>query len=222
MPSLPVALIILSSALAPAAVLATPLTVLVFGDSIAAGSALPPGERSLVWVSRVQQLASGRLRMVNEGESGRWTDALDEFDAVLGRQPRADILVLALGTNDSADVSGRAPERAARNLGEMVRRARRAYGTQLAVLIVAPPNVRKDALLRSRGIADQRERTLKQMESALRELAARLGCEFVTLYGVVPSAGLASDGMHPDAAGNASIARVVLPKLLSMAGSIRP
>ena len=217
------ALIILADALAsPGVSAATRRTVVVFGDSIAAGTGLPEAERSQVWVRRVEQLARGRLRMVNEGAGGRWTDSLKDFDAVLARRPQADILVLALGTNDSADVSGKAPERAVQNLREMVLRARRIYGGQLAVLIVAPPNIRKDALVRSREAADRRERTLQEMSASFQALAAQLGCEFISLYGVVPDASLASDGMHPDVAGNERIARAVLPKLLSIAGSMKP
>ena len=216
------ALIILADALIPAGVsAAAPRTVIVFGDSIAAGTGLPEAERSRVWVHRVEQLARGRLRMVNEGAGGRWTSALPEFDAMLARRPHAEILVLALGTNDSVDVSGAAPERAARNLREMVLRARKRYGGQLAVLIVAPPNIRKDALLRNRDAAEQRERALEAMGPAFQALAANLGCEFLTLYGVVPDPSLASDGMHPDATGNERIARAVLPRLLAIADSVR-
>jgi len=215
-----VALIILADAFPAAPVSAAqPLVVVVFGDSIAAGTGLPEAQRSNVWVGRVEQLARGRLRMVNEGAGGRATGALGDFDAMLGRRPRIDILVLALGTNDSADVSGAAPVRAAANLREIVLRARKAYGRELAVLIVAPPNIRKDALLRNREQADQRERTLERMSAEFRELAARLGCEFLSLYGTVPDASLAVDGMHPDLAGNERIARIVLPKLMSIAGA---
>lgn len=203
----------------PAAAAGNAPLVIVYGDSIAAGTALRESERSQVWVQRVAELARARLRLVNESKGGRWTNSLGEFDAMLARRPRADILVVALGTNDSADLSGDAVGHAVRNLAAMVERARRAYGRRLAVLIVAPPNMRKDALLRTRPIGERREARLQELRAAFEHLAKQLGCQFISLYGVVPPASLASDGMHPDGAGNERIARIVLPKLLAMAAS---
>ena len=43
--------------------------------------------------------------MVNEGKSGRPTASVPEFEMMLTRHPRADLIILALGTNDSRDIT---------------------------------------------------------------------------------------------------------------------
>src|SRR5258708_7188903 len=62
--------------------------VVVFGDSITAGSALPAAERAQVWVQLVETQSGGRLLMVNEGKGGRPTDSVKEFEAMLARIAR--------------------------------------------------------------------------------------------------------------------------------------
>lgn len=107
---------------------AEPATVIVFGDSITAGGALPATEKGQLWVSVVEKDSVGRLKMINEGKGGRPTDSLKEFDAMLFRQPKADVLVLALGMNDSRDVSGQCVPKAVANLRAMVEKACKTYG----------------------------------------------------------------------------------------------
>jgi hypothetical protein len=41
--------------------------------------------------------------MLNEGKDGRPTASRSEFDAMLSRQPRVNLLVIALGMNDSRE-----------------------------------------------------------------------------------------------------------------------
>jgi acyl-CoA thioesterase-1 len=162
-------------------------------------------------------LGAGRLAMVNEGKGGRWTRATGEFDAMLARQPHADVLVIALGTNDSADLSSGAVLRTLTHVSYMVHRARRRYGSELRVLLLAPPDLRADALRNRAIVPAQRIARLREIERGLAALARRLDCGFLSLHGVVPQASLASDGMHPDVAGNERVARVVLPVLLRLA-----
>ncbi len=154
--------------------------------------------------------------MINEGKGGRPTAAVADFVAMLKRQPRADVLVIALGTNDSRDISDQCVPKAIRNLESMVLKAREFYGDNLAILLVAPPNIRKDALGPTRPIADQREARLQELGYAYKTLAEKLKCDFVSLYGVVPKSTLARDGVHPSGPGNQPIAEAVLAKLLSI------
>ena len=156
----------------------------MFGDSITAGGALPANERDAVWVRVVERESKGRLRMVNEGKGGRPTDSVKEFEAMLARQPQAAVLVIALGTNDSRDITAACVPRAVANVRGMITRARQQYGAKL------------------RDIGD-----------AFAALAKETGCEFTGLFGTVPEASMTKDGVHPDAAGNAAIARVMLAKL---------
>ncbi|HSI34060.1 MAG: SGNH/GDSL hydrolase family protein, partial [Phycisphaerae bacterium] len=97
---------------------------------------------------------------------------------------------------------------------QMVERGRKAWGDKLRVVIVGPPNIRKDALGPSKPIADQREAKLKEMGVAFEVLAKETKAEFVGLFGVVPEASLTKDGVHPDPAGNAAIAAVMGKALL--------
>jgi acyl-CoA thioesterase I len=84
---------------------AEPRTVIIFGDSITQGGALPADQRDQAWVTLIQKQTVGQLKLVNEGKGGRPTDSVKEFDAMLLKHPRADQLVIALGTNDSRDIT---------------------------------------------------------------------------------------------------------------------
>jgi acyl-CoA thioesterase-1 len=190
--------------------------VLVFGDSITAGNMLPADESSQLWLNLVEQRSGGRLHLINEGKGGRPTNSVAEFKAALGRHPQVDVLVIALGMNDSRDIGPGCVPKAVSHLQAMLNLAKTAYG-KIPVLLVGPSNIRKDALGPSRNIADQRTAKLTELNAAFATLAASNQAAFVSLYGVVPESSLTKDGVHPDAKGNAAIADVMLPKLLSLA-----
>jgi len=196
---------------------ATPRAVIVFGDSITAGSALPKDQQAQVWVHLAELQSNGQLQLLNEGKGGRPTDSVKEFEAMLQQRPHADRLVIALGTNDSRDISEQCVPKAVAHVRAMIAAAREKYGKELAVLLVGPPNIRKDALGPTKPIADQRDAKLRELGTAFEALARELHCEFTSLYGVVPEASLTKDGVHPDVAGNEAIARALLPKLLPAA-----
>ncbi len=206
-------LIVLATVSASAA---QPATVVVFGDSITAGGALPAAQRSQLWVTALEKACDGHLKMVNEGKGGRPTDSLKEFDAMLLRQPQADVLVLALGMNDSRDITDKCVPKAVTNLRAMVEKGRKAYGDTLTVLIVGPSNIRKDALVATKPIAEQRAAKLRELGAGFEKLAGEMKVRFASLYGVVPEASLSKDGVHPDGEGNAPIAKALLPVLLEM------
>ena len=192
---------------------AGPLTVVVFGDSITEGNMLPADQRSKVWAAIVENLSNGELQMVNEGKGGRPTDSEAEFKAMLGRRPQMDRLVIALGTNDSRNIKEDCVPNAVKHLQAMVKLARSIHD-KIPILIVGPPNIRVDALGASKNIGNQRDAKLRELGAAFATLATQTGCDFVSLYGVVPEASLTRDGVHPDVAGNQAIAAAILPKLL--------
>jgi acyl-CoA thioesterase-1 len=194
-------------------VAAKPVTVIVFGDSITAGSALPANERDKMWVQVAERESKGRLRMVNEGKGGRPTDSVKEFEAMVARQPQAAVLVIALGTNDSRDITAACVPKAVANVRAMIAKARQQYGAKLRILLAGPPNINKAALVATKPIANEREAKLRELGDAFAALAKETGCEFVSLFGAVPESSMTKDGVHPDAAGNAAIARVMLAKL---------
>lgn len=189
-------------------------TVIVFGDSITAGGALPSANRDKAWIRVVERESGGRLKMINEGKGGRPSASTKEFDDMLSRQPKADVLVLALGTNDSRDITPECVPKAVTHLRYMVDKARQTYGAGLSVLIVGPPNINKAALGPTKGIANEREAKLKELGEGFSKLAADLHCGYISLFGAVPETSMTKDGVHPDPTGNEAIAKVILRELL--------
>lgn len=192
-----------------------PRTVVVFGDSLTEGGALPKEQRDQAWVRMVERESSGALRVINEGKGGRATgDGKHDFEKMLARQPQADHLVIALGTNDSRDLKPGSVEKAVANVRHMIDRARATYGPALPVLVAGPPNIHKAALVATKPIANEREAQLKALGAAFESLAKETQCGFVGLFGVVPEDTMTRDGVHPDAAGNAAIARAILRSVM--------
>lgn len=195
-----------------------PRTVVVFGDSITEGGALPKDQREQAWVRIAERESKGSLRVINEGKGGRPTQSVPEFETMLTRNPRIDLLVLALGTNDSRDITEQCVPKAVGNLRKMIERARATYGSALPVLLVGPPNINKEALVASKPIAKEREAKLRELGDGFAKLAKELGCEYVSTFGVVPESSMTKDGVHPDPAGNDALARVILPAVMNGAG----
>ncbi len=190
--------------------------VILFGDSITAGSALPKEERGKLWVAQVQEQSDGALTLINEAKGGRPTNSLPEFTEVLSRHSKAAALVIALGMNDSRDITPQCVPKAVANVRAMIEKARAAYGASLPVLLVGPSNINKAALGPTKPIANEREVKLRELGAAFEKLAAETKCEFVSLFGIVPDAALLKDGVHPDGAGNTAIAQVLGPRLKAL------
>lgn len=193
-------------------------SIVIFGDSITQGGALPQAQRDSLWVRQVERDSAGMLHMINEGKGGRPTASVADFEQMLKRQPKLDVLVIALGMNDSRDVSPGCVPKGVKNVREMIKKARLAHGAGLPVLLVGPTNINKDALGPTKPIANEREANLKALGEAFAKLATETRSEFVSLYGVVPESSLLKDGVHPDAAGNAAIAKVMGEKLRAWMG----
>lgn len=115
-------------------------TIVIFGDSITAGGALPKEQRDQLWVTLLEKEAAGALKLVNEGKGGRPTASLPDFDAMLKRRPKADALVIALGMNDSRDITSGCVPKAVANVRAMIEKARQTYGAGIPVLLVGPTN----------------------------------------------------------------------------------
>ena len=191
-----------------------PGVVMIFGDSITAGSKLPKAQLDRLWVNQLQTAAGDKLKIVNEGRPGRETNSVGEFRAALKRNPQVSLLVLALGMNDSRDITDRCVPAAVKHLREMIQAARAACGPQLSVLILGPTNINKEALGPTKSIGDQREQKLQELGTAFEGLAKELGCDYISLLGVVPASSLLVDGVHPDPAGNDPIFRAMSAKVL--------
>lgn len=193
---------------------AEPRVIVIYGDSITAGGALPVKDREQLWVRVLETESQGSLRLINEGKGGRPTASLGEFEAMLKRQPKADELVIALGMNDSRDLTDACVPKAVANIREMIRKAREHYGKSLPVLLIGPSNINKGALGPTKPIGNEREAKLRELGAAFEALAKETQSEFVSLFGVVPDSALLKDGVHPDAAGNAAIAGALKGRLV--------
>lgn len=185
-------------------------TVIVFGDSLTQGGALPKDQQDKAWIRVVERESKGRLRTINEGKGGRATgDGKNEFDRMTAKHPRCDVMVIALGTNDSRDLKPGSVDKAAANVRHMIDRARQCYGPALDVLLLAPPNLNKDALVATKPIAHEREAQLKALAASFEALAREKQCGFLNLFGTVPESSMLADGVHPDPAGHAAMAKVI-------------
>jgi len=183
--------------------------VVVFGDSISAGSNLPAADRDKLWLRLLERESNDALLMINEGKGGRPSASRPEFDAMLARQPKMDLLVIALGMNDSRDITEQCVPKAVENLRYMITQARQKHGAALPVLLVGPTNINKSALGPTKPIANEREAKLKELGTAFEKLAQETKCDYVSLFGSVPESSLTKDGVHPDGTGNAAIAEVM-------------
>jgi len=197
---------------------ASSLSVLYFGDSITAGSSLPPDEKPLLWITLVEQASHGKFQAINEGLGGRPTDSLPDFKTALQKHGTAyAIMVIALGGNDARDISGNCVPNALKNIREMVALTRAAR-PEIPILLVGPTNIRKDTLGPTKPIANERDQNLHDLNVAYEKLAPELHCHFVSLYGVIPAACLEVDGVHPNGEGNKPIAAKMLEALLKITG----
>ena len=165
-------------------------------------------------VGDVERASGWKLKMVNEGKGGRPTASVPEFETMMKRHPRMDSLVLALGTNDSRDITPECVPKAVGNVRKMIERARATYGAPLPVLLVGPPNINQTALVATKPIANERAAKLRDIGDAFAKLAEELHCDFISLFGTIPEASMAKDGVHPDPAGNAAIAGAIGAQLL--------
>ncbi|MBP1805403.1 arylesterase [Rubellimicrobium aerolatum] len=187
-----------------------PVTVVVLGDSLAAGYGLPPAEG---FVPRLQEWLDGRGEAVivqNAGVSGDTTaGGLSRVGWALGED--ADALIVELGGNDF--LRGIDPAESRRNLRAILEEAR---GRDLPVLLV--------------GI-DASAQYGPDYESAFDAIFPELGAEFGALVEPDFFAGLRDggvdlataraeflqpDGIHPNAVGVERIVERLGPRVLEL------
>ncbi|HEV7403499.1 MAG TPA: SGNH/GDSL hydrolase family protein [Chthoniobacteraceae bacterium] len=196
-------------------------TLIVFGDSITAGGALPKDQADQLWLKLIEKQSAGALTLLNEGKGGRPSASVPEFEQMLARRPKADGLIVALGMNDSRDLTAECVPKAVANVRAMIEKARQAHGATFPVLLLGPTNINLAALGPTKPIGPQREAKLRELGDAFASLATETHCEFISLFGAVPAASLLKDGVHPDAAGNAAIAKTLGPRLQAWAAGFR-
>lgn len=175
--------------------------IVCLGDSLTAGYGLDPAFAFPALVQRSLKESLPEVEVVNAGVSGDTTaGALRRVNWVL-RTP-ADILVVALGGNDA--LRGLPPEETRANLMAIIKTAReRVPGIRIVLAgMLAPPNM---------GEAYQ-----AAFAQAYREVVEATKVEFMPflLEGVAANPDLnLPDGIHPNAQGQAVIARNILEVL---------
>lgn len=184
--------------------------MLVFGDSICAGSDMPDRTPADAWPHVWERLPGATWRVVNHSRGGRPTDSVAEFATALARAetdgPYAG-LMLALGANDARDLTPGMVDRAVANLGTMVDLAQQAGIARIT--IIGPYNLNREALGATYPIRHERDANLRALEAAYVLFTVTRGLSFIAMYGVIPEQHLTKDGVHPDAAGNVLIAEHV-------------
>ncbi len=184
-------------------------SILVVGDSIGAGYGVPVGES---WVDLLrEQLCTDppRCRISNASVSGDTTGGGRNRLPQLLERHEPDVVVLELGGNDG--LRGYPIESIRANLAAMIEAARGAGARVLLVGMRIPPNYGPVYTERFHGL--------------YAELAAEYRTALVPflLEGIATEPGMMqTDGIHPTAAAQASMAELVRPALEGLLAAAMP
>jgi acyl-CoA thioesterase-1 len=178
-------------------------TVACFGDSLTAGYQAPEGQSYPDDLRIALQRLGFHATVLNFGQSGNTTkDGLSRLDTVLAAKPT--IVILELGANDG--FAGTPVSIIAKNLGTMIQAFQQLHIRVLLVDMKMTPNLGPDYL--------------KQFDGLFPQIAAKYHVPMTPfmLRNVFGHADLMSnDGIHPDAAGYAQVAKQnILPSLLPL------
>ncbi|ODS00115.1 hypothetical protein AUC68_03085 [Methyloceanibacter methanicus] len=206
-------------------------SILCFGDSLTwgynpeDGTRFPPEDR---WPRVLEAALQGRARVIEEGLNGR-TIATDDparpyrngmamLPPLLEAHAPLDVVVIMLGTNDSAPCYGLSAGRIAMNSAAMVRAVSASQTgpgrTAPSLVLVAPPTLgslsSEMALLYSGG-----QGTSRGLSAAFRTIAAKFGIGFFDASEIVKVS--AADGVHLDPEGQRAlglgVSKIVEPLL---------
>lgn len=187
-------------------------SILCFGDSITwgynpkNGTRYPPEDR---WPRVFEAAAQGRARVIEEALNGR-TTATDEpnrpcrnglamFPALLEAHAPLDVVIIMLGTNDSAPCYGLTAGRIAFNCVALIRAVNASLsgpgGSTPKMVLIAPPPLgslnAEMSLLYSGGQA-----TSRGLAAAYDSIAKRFGISFIDAGKIIKVS--AVDGVHLD------------------------
>lgn len=196
-------------AVAPLPVSADPLTILVMGTSLSAGTAWP--DRAARLLTRCLGRTVGIVRLAEPGADIRW--GLARLDAAVAAAP--DIVLIEFATNDADILDGPGAATSARLTAELTDRLAAALpGARLVLMTMNPVN----------GLARRLQRPwLAAHNRDYRSLAERGGLGLVDLaprWARLDDLDRAlPDGLHPsEAAAEALILPALVPYLGRLAG----
>jgi acyl-CoA thioesterase-1 len=177
---------------------AAPLKIMAFGDSLFAGYGLSSDADNIPSQIEAGLKADGHdVKMINAAVSGdTTTDGLARLDWSLADKP--DLVLLELGANDA--LRGQDPDKAKANLDQILARLKEAKIAVVLCGMIAPRNL--DAAYRAK------------FDPMYKELADKYQVPIYPfiLEGVAMDPALnQGDGIHPNKAGAALIAKKLLP-----------
>lgn len=190
----------------------------IWGDSITHGSCDP---EALGWVGRVRKsfyTSYEGVQVYGRGVSGNTTrDLLKRFPVELSSL-RPDIVVLAIGVNDSVYRGGH-PEETEISLSEFAENMQQLVAVAKEctdrIYIIGIANV-VDALLQpfpwSSSGKCYANAVIQLFDAQLRNVASEAGVEYIHTFGILSDADL-SDGIHPNAEGYTRLAAHIQSKI---------
>ncbi len=202
---------------------ARPDTYMAFGDSITdgAGSSDETGYRSRL--QSALRARFGRGLVINEGRPGADSRGGARAAAAALARHRPAVTLILFGTNDWRDDPEDPPLPAAtvNSLRKIVREAKARHSRPLLATI-PPSNTAFDA-----NVPAARNEWVTRTNARIRELARQEAVALVDIHAALLAAGplgtLFADGVHPNDAGYAVIARAFLEALVAEAsGPQRP
>jgi acyl-CoA thioesterase-1 len=195
---------LLSAAMPVQAQNQAPIKLLVFGDSLVAGYALPPDAAYPAQLEKALKAKGLNVTTINAGVSGDTTAAAaSRLDWALADKPTH--VIVELGANDM--LRGLAPEQARANLDGILTKLKQANLPVMLMGMLAAPNLGADY-----G---------RRFNSIYPDLAAKHGVPLYPFFldGVAGEAKLnLSDGIHPTQEGVAIIVERTLPHILRFLG----
>lgn len=182
------------------AVLARPLVVLAYGDSLTAGYQLPPGQGFAPQLEKALKAKGRDVTVVGAGVSGDTsTQGRARVNWVLaGMKQKPDLVVLELGANDM--LRGQPPKTARANLDAMVKSFKAKGARVLVAGMRANPTLGKAYVT--------------EFETMFPAVAKANGVSLYPFFldGVAAQPGLQlADGMHPNGKGVQVMVKRILP-----------
>lgn len=192
--------------LSPVMVMAAPVNLVGFGDSLMAGYQLPTSDAFPVRLEKILRDKGIDVSITNAGVSGDTSSGgLARIDWSV--PDGTDGVILELGANDA--LRGIPPEETEKNLDAMITKLKARGIAVLLVGILAPPNMGEDYAAKFNPIFPK--------------LAEKHGLPLYPFFldGVMAEAGMQlEDGMHPNAQGVGVMAERMLPLTETFVGGL--
>jgi acyl-CoA thioesterase-1 len=201
-PNLVIAAAFVSTLLAHPTLAATPVRILVLGDSLSSGWGLPADQAFPARLEAAMRARGLAVRLINAGVAGDTTaGGKARLDWALSERP--EIVIVELGANDG--MRGVDPRATRANLDDILTRLKTRGVRILLAGMIAPPNLG--------------EEFGREFNAVFPELARRHGVAYYPFFlaGVAARRGLNQpDGIHPNARGVAVIVDRILPYVVRL------